>query len=64
MENDKMHPKLLQFCISAGKIEGLTDTMGVTGAEPSMEDKKKLQPLLKEFLMILPSAEEFKTWLQ
>lgn len=59
-----LHPKFLQFCALAGKIEGLTGTMGVTKEEPSANDKNKLLPLLKEFLAILPSAKEFKTWLQ
>ena len=63
MENGKMHPKLTQFCVLCGKIESLTDTMGITGEEPSVEDKTKLLPLLKEFLMILPPPEEFGKWL-
>lgn len=58
------HPKLLEFCALAGKIESLTDTMGITGEEPSEADKEKLLPLLKEFLAILPSSEEFASWLK
>jgi len=58
----KIHPKLTQFCFLCGKIEGLTDTMGISGEEPSTEDKEKLLPLLREFLSVLPSVREFKTW--
>lgn len=63
MKSSAVHPKLAQFCFLCGKIEGLTDTMGITGEEPSAKDKAKLLPLLKEFLATLPSAEEFKRWL-
>jgi len=64
MKSGAVHPQLAQFCTVCGKIEGLTDTMGITGEEPPADDKKQLLPLLKEFLATLPSAEEFKTWLQ
>ena len=63
MESGAVHPKLAQFCTVCGKIEGLTDTMGITGEEPLTDDKKKLLPLLQEFLTILPSPEEFRKWL-
>lgn len=59
-----LHPKLLRFCTLAARIEGLTDTMGITGKEPVEEDTTKLLPLLKEFLAILPSHEEFESWLK
>jgi len=59
-----LHPKLLRFCTLATKIEGLTDTMGITGKEPDEGDKTKLLPLLKEFLVTLPAPEEFDSWLQ
>ncbi|MDD5751523.1 MAG: hypothetical protein PHS73_03310 [Candidatus Peribacteraceae bacterium] len=64
MERGMIHPKLIQFCTLCGKIESLTDTMGITGEEPSADDKAKLLPLLKEFLATLPSSEEFKKWLE
>ncbi len=59
-----LHPKLLEFCALAGKIENLSDTMGITGEEPSEANKEKLLPLLREFLRIFPSSEEFELWLK
>jgi len=63
-KNYSFLPKLLEFCTLAGKIESLTDTMGITGEEPTKQDKAKLLPLLKEFLAILPSSKEFESWLK
>ncbi|MDO8469143.1 MAG: hypothetical protein Q7S29_05290 [Candidatus Peribacter sp.] len=58
-----LHPNLLEFCALAGKIESLSDTMGITGEEPSEADKEELLPLLEEFLAVLPSSKEFASWL-
>ena len=58
------HPKILEFCALAGKIENLSDEMGITGEEPSEADKANLLPLLKEFLAILPAPEKFASWLK
>ena len=63
-KNHSLHPKLLEFCTLAGTIESLTDTMSITGEEPSEKDKAKLLPLLKTFLAILPSSEAFESWLK
>ncbi|MFH1444651.1 MAG: hypothetical protein ABIG34_04690 [Candidatus Peregrinibacteria bacterium] len=59
-----LHPKFMEFCTLAGKIESITDTMGIAGNEPSRADKTKLLPLLKKFLAVLPSPEEFQSWLK
>lgn len=59
-----LHPKFLHFCALAGEIEAITDTMGIAAEEPSVENKAKLLPLLREFLAIFPSAEEFESWLK
>ncbi|MFA5273344.1 MAG: hypothetical protein WC353_04235 [Candidatus Peribacter sp.] len=63
-KNYSFHSKLLEFCTLAGTIESLTDTMSITGEEPSEKDKAKLLPLLKTFLAILPSSEAFESWLK
>jgi len=63
-KNHSFHPKLLEFCTLAGKIESLSDTMGITGEEPTEQDKAMLLPLLKTFLAILPSSEAFESWLK
>lgn len=63
-KNYSFLPELLEFCTLAGKIESLSDTMGITGEEPTELDKAMLLPLLKEFLAILPSSEEFESWLK
>lgn len=57
------HPQLRAFCTLAGDIEGLTDTMSLEGEEPAEEEKRKLLPLLEEFLRILPDEKHFRQWL-
>ncbi|MDD5041018.1 MAG: hypothetical protein PHX87_01015 [Candidatus Peribacteraceae bacterium] len=59
-----LDPKLLRFCELAAQIENMTDVMGIAGKEPSEDEKTKLLPLLRGFLTMLPTPEEFKSWLQ
>ncbi|MCF7844935.1 MAG: hypothetical protein K9M03_03865 [Kiritimatiellales bacterium] len=59
----KMHPKLIEFCKLAAQIEGITDEMATFNKEPPVQPKENLKIALEKFLEILPSYNEFESWL-
>ena len=60
----KLPQSLIDFCELAAAIESKTDTYPTYTQEPTDEEKKILLPLLKQFLQILPTPQQFRSWFE
>jgi hypothetical protein len=62
MRRHRFPQEFIEFCELAGTIESKTDTYATYEQEPTDKEKKTLLPLLRRFLNILPSSEQFHSW--
>lgn len=62
-----LNPRLIEFCDCAANLEGLLMDYELyeseNKGEPSEKEKEHLLNLLRQFNALLPSYEEFKSWL-
>jgi hypothetical protein len=60
----QLHPKLVKFCQLAGQLERLTGRHALYQHEPNSDEKSEILELLKAFVTVFPSYNEFCSWLK